>query len=408
MRTQPFARIVVLGVAAAVLAACSSSLPFVSEKSHSKEYFSERTYGPASPRIATAGPMPRGGGHAVVGVAYNVAGKTYTPTDTPSFTQVGLASWYGDAFHGRLTANGEVYDVNGLTAAHPTLPLPSYVRVTDMENGRSIIVRVNDRGPFASDRIIDVSERVAGILGFQDDGTAKVKLDYIGPARMDGLDDGMLLASYRGPAVGGSTDGSMLAWLKPNQQQAVAKPSVVLASATAPLPRIRPLNVAPPSAASGAPMAIDSFSSDDGSGADPLAPLILRAGMVSSYASPAPLTAAQGAADALAGGTTLQADLAAAARRAAARMDGQAAAASVAASITDGATIQLGAFGDPANASRIAASFGRYGAVASVPETGGSRPLTVVRVALNAGVDAASVLDAAKAAGLSGAFIVAQ
>jgi len=408
MRVQPLARVLVLGLIAASLAACSSSLPFVGEKSHSKEYFSERAYGPASPRVVSAGPMPRGGGHAVVGVSYNVAGKTYVPTDTPRFSQTGLASWYGDAFHGRLTANGEVYDVNGLTAAHPTFPLPSYVRVTDLENGRSIIVRVNDRGPFASDRIIDVSERVAGILGFQDEGTAKVKLDYIGPARMDGQDDRMLLASYKGPAIGG--DNSMFAWLKPNQNQADTRPSVVLASATAPLPRPRPLPTypTPTPAASTAPMAIDSFGSDDGSGDDPLAPLILRAGMVTSYASSAPISAAQGAAKALASGNAVQADLAAAARRAATRMDGAAAAATVAASLPAGATIQLGAFGDPANAGRIAASFGRFGAVQSVPGAGGARPLTVVRVALNADVDAGRVLDAAKAAGLSGAFIVTQ
>jgi hypothetical protein len=154
-------------------------------------------------------------------------------------------------------------------------------------------------------------------------------------------------------------------------------------------------------------MAIDSFSSDDSSGDDPLAPLILRSSMVSSYASPAPLTGAQGAANALAGGQTLQADLAAAARRAAARMDGQAAATTVAAAMAGGAMIQLGAFGDPANVSRIAAEFGRFGAVNALPNAG-SRPLTVVRVALNAGIDPQNVLDAAKAAGLSGAFIVAQ
>ncbi|HVZ12904.1 MAG TPA: septal ring lytic transglycosylase RlpA family protein, partial [Bauldia sp.] len=404
MRVRPLVRVLVLGAIAATLAACSSSLPFVGEKSHSKEYFSERTYGPASPRVVTAGPMPRGGGHAVTGVAYNVAGKTYTPTDTPNTSEVGLASWYGDAFHGRLTANGEVYDVNGLTAAHPTFPLPSYVRVTDLENGRSIIVRVNDRGPFASDRIIDVSERVAGILGFQDEGTAKVKLDYIGPARMDGQDDRMLLASYKGPAIGGG-NSSMFAWLQPKPNQVDTKPPVVLASATAPLPRIRPLDTYPPKAASSAPMAIDAFGSDDDSGDDPLAPLILRSSMVTSYASQAPLTAAQGAANALAGGGDIHTDLASAARRAAARMDGQAAASEVAATMSGGATIQLGAFGDPANASRIAASFGRFGSVQAVPGTDASRPLTVIRVALNAGVDAGSVLDAAKAAGLSGAFI---
>ena len=144
--------------------------------------------------------VPKGGGHYMVGKPYRVAGRTYIPRDNPRYSKVGLASWYGSAFHGRLTANGEVYDVNGLTAAHPTLPLPSYVRVTNLENGRSLVVRVNDRGPFAHNRLIDVSSRVADMLGFKQQGTAKVRVDYVGPARMDGRDERMLLASYRGPA----------------------------------------------------------------------------------------------------------------------------------------------------------------------------------------------------------------
>ena len=146
--------------------------------------------------------VPKGGGHYMIGDPYRVAGKTYIPTDNPRYAEVGLASWYGSAFHGRLTANGEVYDVNGLTAAHPTLPLPSYVRVTNLENGRSMTVRVNDRGPFAHDRIIDVSERVADMLGFRQEGTARVKVQYIGPAQLDGLDTKKLLASYHAPAFG--------------------------------------------------------------------------------------------------------------------------------------------------------------------------------------------------------------
>ena len=173
-------RVLIIGLTAATVAACSSSGPQVSFKQRSKEYFSERHYGPASPRVVNYGPVPKGGGHVVVGDAYRVAGMTYIPRDNPRYSATGLASWYGEAFHGRLTANGEVYDVNGMTAAHPTMPLPSYARVTNLQNGRSMIVRVNDRGPFAHDRIIDLSSRVADMLDMKDQGTARVQVDYVG------------------------------------------------------------------------------------------------------------------------------------------------------------------------------------------------------------------------------------
>ncbi len=110
---------------------------------------------------------------------------------------MGAASWYGDAFHGRLTANGEIYDMTHLTAAHPTMPLPSYARVTNMKNGNSVIVRVNDRGPFAHDRVIDLSRQAAEMLDYTHAGVAQVKVEYVGRAPLDGHDDQYLMASYR-------------------------------------------------------------------------------------------------------------------------------------------------------------------------------------------------------------------
>ncbi|MFZ0603276.1 MAG: septal ring lytic transglycosylase RlpA family protein, partial [Roseiarcus sp.] len=145
--------------------------------------------------------MPRGGGEYLVGHPYTVAGHRYVPTVNPSYSAVGMASWYGAAFHGRRTANGEVYDMASLTAAHPTMPLPSYARVTNLGNGYSIIVRVNDRGPYHAGRVMDVSSRVADVLDMKAMGTARVKVDYVGPAPMEGSDDSQLLASLR-------TDGS--------------------------------------------------------------------------------------------------------------------------------------------------------------------------------------------------------
>ncbi len=115
------------------------------------------------------------------GQPYRVAGKWYVPREDWNYDEIGIASWYGPKFHRRRTANGEIFDMNKVSAAHRTLPLPSYVRVTNLENGRAINVRVNDRGPFAKGRIIDLSRRAAQLLGFQKKGTARVRVQIIRP-----------------------------------------------------------------------------------------------------------------------------------------------------------------------------------------------------------------------------------
>ena len=118
----------------------------------------------------------------MLGRPYSVAGVVYTPRRDTDYSQTGLASWYGKDFHGRRTANGEIYDMHSLTAAHPTLPLPSIVEVRNLANGRRIVVRVNDRGPFEPGRIIDLSYRAAAALGFVQHGTARVHVRYLRPA----------------------------------------------------------------------------------------------------------------------------------------------------------------------------------------------------------------------------------
>ncbi|WP_273759952.1 septal ring lytic transglycosylase RlpA family protein [Bartonella sp. ML70XJBT.G] len=135
-------------------------------------------------------------GRAVVGKPYQIKGKWYYPQNDPTYKRVGEASWYGSDFHGRLTANGEIYDMNLLTAAHPTMPLPSYARVTNLQNGSSIIVRVNDRGPFMKDRIIDLSKQAAEILGYANAGVTNVKVEYISEAPIGHYDGAYLMASY--------------------------------------------------------------------------------------------------------------------------------------------------------------------------------------------------------------------
>jgi rare lipoprotein A len=152
----------------------------------------------ASPRVIEPGePVPKGGGTYRVGQPYVVGGRTYVPQYDPHYRAIGLASWYGDDFHGRYTANGEIFDLNGISAAHPTMPLPSYARVTNLSNGRSIIVRVNDRGPYVRNRIIDLSVRAAKLLDFYRHGTAWVKVEFVGRAPLAGSDDRVLAATLR-------------------------------------------------------------------------------------------------------------------------------------------------------------------------------------------------------------------
>lgn len=114
-----------------------------------------------------------------VGEPYQINGIWYYPNEDYSYDETGIASWYGPGFHGGKTANGERFDTNELTAAHPTLPMPSLARVTNLDNGRSLVVRINDRGPFSGGRLIDVSRRAAQMLGFESSGTAKVRVQVL-------------------------------------------------------------------------------------------------------------------------------------------------------------------------------------------------------------------------------------
>jgi rare lipoprotein A len=147
--------------------------------------------------VEPGNPIPKGGGTYRIGQAYTIAGRTYVPAEDKNYRAEGLASWYGEDFHGRLTANGEIFDMNSVSAAHATLPMPTYVRVTNLDNNRSVIVRVNDRGPYHADRIIDVSVKTAVLLGFYSNGVARVRLEYVATAPLEGSDDAMLIATLR-------------------------------------------------------------------------------------------------------------------------------------------------------------------------------------------------------------------
>jgi rare lipoprotein A len=187
-------RVAAVGIACVALAHCSSN----------KTSKFDPKYGTSSsPRVVEFGqPVPKGGGNYRVGKPYVIAGRTYVPEENINYRSEGIASWYGDDFHGRLTANGEVFDMQSISAAHPTLPMPSYARVTNLTNHRSIVVRVNDRGPYAGNRVIDVSVRAAQLLDFHQNGVARVRVEYVGRAPLEGSDDRQLMATLRqdGPA----------------------------------------------------------------------------------------------------------------------------------------------------------------------------------------------------------------
>jgi rare lipoprotein A len=182
---------------APVLAACATNTSGVKRAA-----FTSKEYGVAvSPRVTTAKYPPHGGGRYLASKPYVVKGKTYKPVEGPGYVERGKASWYGQDFHGRRTANGEIFGAYYLTAASPVLPVPSYARVTNLENGRSLLVRINDRGPYMSGRIVDLSYEAAKVLGYLENGSAEVEVRYVGPAPLNGDDSRMLMASIDRPSV---------------------------------------------------------------------------------------------------------------------------------------------------------------------------------------------------------------
>ncbi|MEO0497221.1 MAG: septal ring lytic transglycosylase RlpA family protein [Pseudomonadota bacterium] len=227
------ARLLAVASLAAVVAGCTSSTKTVTTSRadiNDKTKFSSAAYGvAASPRLTKSKRVKRGGGFVSLGKPYKIRGKWYTPKEATGYVRTGTASWYGPNFHGRLTANGEIYDQYSLSAAHPTFPLPSYARVTNTKNGHSAIVRVNDRGPYAHNRLIDLSSRTADVLDFKQAGTAKVKVEYIGRAPLDAKDVPYLEASIRVPGV--RSPGRLPGQLPGIGTDPVVEPTVMVAAA---------------------------------------------------------------------------------------------------------------------------------------------------------------------------------
>ena len=226
MRGIAIAQVLLLAAGLA-LAGCSSK----TEKRAALDPFA----GTGSPHYKGKGEVPWGGGRRHVGKPYQVAGRWFTPKEQPNYDKSGMASWYGEAFNRRKTSNGEWFDMTRLTAAHPTLPLPSYVKVTNLENGKNVVVRVNDRGPFVGTRVIDLSKRTAEVLDFKRKGKAQVRVQYIGPAPVN--DNGTHLAAMNTELKRGTPMRNMIAAAgrrrgaapEPGVQAAAARPGTLQA-----------------------------------------------------------------------------------------------------------------------------------------------------------------------------------
>lgn len=201
--------------------------------------------------------------HQKVGNPYRVGNRTYRPQRDDRYDRVGIASWYGPNFHGRPTANGEVFDQYAMTAAHTTLPIPSIAEVTNLENGRSVIVRVNDRGPFVDDRIIDMSRAAATELGYIGTGLARVRVRYLGPAHPDAPPPGLNVRAVDVPGA------------PAEEPEPVQVAEIVPAPAETPA---EPPSWTPPAAARGVTLQLGAFT--DAGNADRLARRVSGAGEV--------------------------------------------------------------------------------------------------------------------------------
>ena len=226
-----FVRAGSIGALALLLSACGASTAKIETEVAKVEPA-------AAPSRASTARSPITGGRAHIGRPYTIGGRTFVPQHDPNYSREGLASWYGRHFHGRSTANGETFDRFAMTAAHPTMPLPSYARVTNLQNGHSVIVRVNDRGPVHGNRIIDVSRNVADTLRFRDAGVARVRVDYVGPASVHGSDDGVLMATLRtdGRPADMPVDGATSIQIAAADRPVAPSLSFASAPATAALP----------------------------------------------------------------------------------------------------------------------------------------------------------------------------
>jgi rare lipoprotein A len=242
MQVAYLSRLALVALAGASLAACASV---------ESQPPGQSSIG-AMPQSGSDGPHANAG-PSRAGPPYQVNGVWYVPREQPDYDEVGFASWYGDAFHGRSTADGEVFDMNAVSGAHTTLPLPSIVEVTNLDNGRQLRVRVNDRGPFVGDRIIDLSHEAARQLGYDRKGLARVRVRYVGPAPLLGPEAGVRMARAGSSAPAVRLASAARSRPKPASAAAAPSDEVVLTGAPAPARRLQ-IVVAMPSARQAGPI----------------------------------------------------------------------------------------------------------------------------------------------------------
>ena len=309
----------------------------------------------SGPKTAVIAPPPATqaateGGIYKVGSPYQVEGLWYYPAEDYAYVQEGIASWYGSDFHGKRTANGDRYDMNDITAAHPTLPMPSVVKITNLDNGRTLKVTVNDRGPFHSKRIIDVSKKAAQLLGFYEAGTARVRVE-IDPEESLNLKN---IALMKHP---------------PEMPQIAAAPrSVITAAALAPV-------VAGPSDAYGiAPSAAKASAAKPLAAPQPVAPpKPPNAQTTGNLVKPAPASKS----------TTV--------------------------AVAGGLFIQAGAFAEEANARKLEQQLGELGTVHIVPMTVNKKKLYRVRLGpVTDALSATALLGKVKSYGYNDAKVVRE
>ena len=349
-----------------------------------------------------------------VGKPYQIKGKWYYPEVDYSYVEDGIASWYGPGFHGKQTANGETYDMNDLTAAHRTLPMPCVVRVTNLENGRSLKLRVNDRGPFARERIIDVSRRASQLLGFHLQGTTPVRVEVV-------EDESRMMAA----ALGVPAD---MAWVQAHQgapaaAPAAAAPVVELAAADQPATDA----ALPVEAGATASFAVaDAVAAAEAAqpeaaasaAADP-APVPTEIGVVpeavQAAAEPVPVSAEVASSPypsyaayvppadpAYAAGVT-PAAAAAVPPAAPVRRDWHGASAGAG----EARWVQAGAFADPGRAAAVRRRLASIGPIVTTPSTVGGRSLLRVRIGpLHSDAEARQVLTSVTHAGFPDSRIV--
>ena len=335
----------------------------------------------SSPSNAAAQPAGKSGGYYKVGNPYQVDGIWYYPKEDYSYKEVGVSSWYGADFHNGITANGELYDMHDLTAAHRTLPLPSMVRVTNLQNGRSLVVRVNDRGPFKNDRIIDVSMKAAQILGFKDQGTTQVQVEVL-PEESKALKRELL-------AEQGTTASSA-------DMRALPVAAVVPQEANKPAP---PKNLNYPRLANKPPVSADET------------PLVAGGAALTSDADKyndwdADLSQAQAKRDIAPKPQPVVEKTPAVKKQPIA--PAKKASVLTAASISPGYYVQVGAFGSEDNAEKMKSKVSKYGSVVVIPVTVNGKSLYRVRLGPANAKKALEIMDKVTNAGFGDARLVEE